>query len=530
MEKFDYIIVGSGSSGSVIANRLSEINNINICVLEAGGTNQHPFIKMPAGFIKTINDKRFNWCFKTEASQGVNNREIFFPRGKGFGGSSSINGHLYVRGQLDDYNQWAQLGNLGWGYDDILPYFKKSEYRADGNDEYRGKDGPLFVTDIVEKHPICEEFIKGSKELGIALQQDYNSGNQEGIFYYQRTIKNGMRFSASDAFLKPALKRKNLEIHSNTMVLNIIFENKKAIGLVCKKNNKIFKIFAEKEIILCAGAIGTPHLLQVSGVGNPEHLKNIGVSVVHENKNIGEGLQDHYAVRVSNSINKPVSLNERARGYKLALEIMKWFILKKGLISYSPAHVGAFLKSSPEIDLPDLQFVFTPASYTEGMIGKLQNTPGITCGVWQSRPHSRGYVKAISNDINAPPLIQPNYLKEQIDQDLMIEGVKRCRALLKTSNINEISLRENLPGKDIKTDKEILDYIRNNGGTVYHAIGSCRMGIDNNAVVNSELKVNGIQNLRIADASIMPTMPSGNTNAATMMIAEKASDLIKKEM
>ena len=530
MEKFDYIIVGSGSSGSVIANRLSEINNINICVLEAGGTNQHPFIKMPAGFIKTINDKRFNWCFKTEASQGVNNREIFFPRGKGFGGSSSINGHLYVRGQPDDYNQWAQLGNLGWGYDDILPYFKKSEYRADGNDEYRGKDGPLFVTDIVEKHPICEEFIKGSKELGIALQQDYNSGNQEGIFYYQRTIKNGMRFSASDAFLKPALKRKNLEIHSNTMVLNVIFENKKAIGLVCKKNNKIFKIFAEKEIILCAGAIGTPHLLQVSGVGNPEHLKNIGVSVVHENKNIGEGLQDHYAVRVSNSINKPVSLNERARGYKLALEIMKWFILKKGLISYSPAHVGAFLKSSPEIDLPDLQFVFTPASYTEGMIGKLQNTPGITCGVWQSRPHSRGYVKAISNDINAPPLIQPNYLKEQIDQDLMIEGVKRCRALLKTSNINEISLRENLPGKDIKTDKEILDYIRNNGGTVYHAIGSCRMGIDNNAVVNSELKVNGIQNLRIADASIMPTMPSGNTNAATMMIAEKASDLIKKEM
>ena len=420
------------------------------------------------------------------------------------------------------------MGNLGWGYDDILPYFKKSEYRADGNDEYRGKDGPLFVTDIVEKHPICEEFIKGSKELGIALQQDYNSGNQEGIFYYQRTIKNGMRFSASDAFLKPALKRKNLEIHSNTMVLNIIFENKKAIGLVCKKNNKIFKIFAEKEIILCAGAIGTPHLLQVSGVGNPEHLKNIGVSVLHENKNIGEGLQDHYAVRVSNSINKPVSLNERARGYKLALEIMKWFILKKGLISYSPAHVGAFLKSSPEIDLPDLQFVFTPASYTEGMIGKLQNTPGITCGVWQSRPHSRGYVKAISNDINAPPLIQPNYLKEQIDQDLMIEGVKRCRALLKTSNINEISLRENLPGKDIKTDKEILDYIRNNGGTVYHAIGSCRMGIDNNAVVNSELKVNGIQNLRIADASIMPTMPSGNTNAATMMIAEKASDLIKK--
>ena len=530
MDKSDYIIVGSGSAGSIIANRLSEKSNIKISIVEAGGSNTHPFIKMPAGFIKTINDKRFNWCFKTEASREVNNREIFFPRGKGFGGSSSINGHLYVRGQPDDYNQWAQLGNLGWGYDDILPYFKKSENKEGGNDDYRGKNGPLFVTDIVDKHPICEEFIKGSKELNIPLQEDYNSSNQEGIFYYQRTIKNGMRFSASDAFLKPALKRKNVQIYSNTMVLKIIFKNKKAIGLVCEKDNKKFEIFAEKEIILCAGAIGTPHLLQISGVGNPEHLKNIGVLTLHESKNVGEGLQDHYAVRVSNSINKPVSLNERARGYKLALEVMKWIIFKKGLLSYSPAHVGAFLKSSPKIDFPDLQFVFTPASYSEGMIGKLQNTPGITCGVWQSRPHSRGYVKAVSNDINEPPLIQPNYLKEKIDQDLMIEGVKRCRALLKTSNINKISIKENLPGKDIKTDNEILDFIRNNGGTVYHAIGSCRMGMDKSAVVNSELKVNGIQNLRIVDASIMPTMPSGNTNAATMMIAEKASDLIKKDI
>ena len=530
MDKSDYIIVGSGSAGSIVANRLSEKSNIKISIVEAGGSNTHPFIKMPAGFIKTINDKRFNWCFKTEASREVNNREIFFPRGKGFGGSSSINGHLYVRGQPDDYNQWAQLGNLGWGYDDILPYFKKSENKEGGNDDYRGKNGPLFVTDIVDKHPICEEFIKGSKELNIPLQEDYNSSNQEGIFYYQRTIKNGMRFSASDAFLKPALKRKNVQIYSNTMVLKIIFKNKKAIGLVCEKDNKKFEIFAEKEIILCAGAIGTPHLLQISGVGNPEHLKNIGVLTLHESKNVGEGLQDHYAVRVSNSINKPVSLNERARGYKLALEVMKWIIFKKGLLSYSPAHVGAFLKSSPKIDFPDLQFVFTPASYSEGMIGKLQNTPGITCGVWQSRPHSRGYVKAVSNDINEPPLIQPNYLKEKIDQDLMIEGVKRCRALLKTSNINKISIKENLPGKDIKTDNEILDFIRNNGGTVYHAIGSCRMGMDKSAVVNSELKVNGIQNLRIVDASIMPTMPSGNTNAATMMIAEKASDLIKKDI
>ncbi len=530
MDKSDYIIVGSGSAGSIVANRLSEKSNIKISIVEAGGSNTHPFIKMPAGFIKTINDKRFNWCFKTEASREVNNREIFFPRGKGFGGSSSINGHLYVRGQPDDYNQWAQLGNLGWGYDDILPYFKKSENKEGGNDDYRGKNGPLFVTDIVDKHPICEEFIKGSKELNIPLQEDYNSSNQEGIFYYQRTIKNGMRFSASDAFLKPALKRNNVQIYSNTMVLKIIFKNKKAIGLVCEKDNKKFEIFAEKEIILCAGAIGTPHLLQISGVGNPEHLKNIGVSTLNESKNVGEGLQDHYAVRVSNSINKPVSLNERARGYKLALEVMKWFIFKKGLISYSPAHVGAFLKSSPAIDFPDLQFVFAPASYSEGMIGKLQNTPGITCGVWQSRPHSRGYVKAVSNDINEPPLIQPNYLKEKIDQDLMIEGVKRCRALLKTSNINKISIKEDLPGKDIKTDNEILDFIRNNGGTVYHAIGSCRMGMDKSAVVNSELKVNGIQNLRIVDASIMPTMPSGNTNAATMMIAEKASDLIKKDI
>ena len=228
MQNYDYIVVGSGSSGSVIANRLSEIKNINICVIEAGGSNQHPYIKMPAGFIKTINDKRFNWCFNTEKSSNVNNREIFFPRGKGFGGSSSINGHLYVRGQPDDYNQWAQLGNHGWSYDDILPYFKKSEFKENGNEDTRGKDGPLFVSDIVEKHPICEEFIKGSKELGIETQEDYNSGNQEGIFYYQRTIKNGARFSAYDAFLKTAIKRKNVDIKKNTLVLKIIFKGPKS--------------------------------------------------------------------------------------------------------------------------------------------------------------------------------------------------------------------------------------------------------------------------------------------------------------
>ena len=263
MEKFDYIIVGSGSSGSVVANRLSEIHNINICVLEAGGSTQHPFIKMPAGFIKTINDKRFNWCFKTESNENVNNREILFPRGKGFGGSSSINGHLYVRGQPDDYNQWAQLGNLGWSYDDVLPYFKKSEFKENGDERYRGKNGPLFVSDVVEKHPICEEFVSGSKELGISVQEDYNSGEQEGIFYYQRTIKNGMRYSAYDAFLKTALKRKNVKIKKNTLVLKIIFNDQKAVGLVYEKNNKKFEIFANKEYILCAGAIGSTHLIQV---------------------------------------------------------------------------------------------------------------------------------------------------------------------------------------------------------------------------------------------------------------------------
>ena len=530
MEEFDYIIVGSGSSGSVITNRLSEINDIKICVLEAGGTNQHPYIKMPAGFIKTINDKRFNWCFKTEANENVNNREILFPRGKGLGGSSSINGHLYVRGQPEDYNQWAQLGNTGWGYDDILPYFKKSEFKENGDEKFRGKNGPLFVSDIVEKHPLCEEFIESSKEIGVSIQEDYNAGNQEGIFYYQRTIKNGTRFSAYDAFLKPAIKRKNVKVDTNTIVLKIIFKEKKAIGLLCENNKKQFKIFANKEIILCAGAIGTPHLLQVSGVGNSNYLKNIGIPIIHESKNVGEGLQDHYAVRVSNSIKLPITLNEKARGYKLFLEIMKWFVLKKGLISYSPAHVGAFLKSSPEIDLPDLQFVFTPASYTEGMIGKLQNIPGITCGVWQSRPQSRGYVRALSSCIKDAPLIQPNYLKETIDQDVLIQGVKICRDLLKTSNMKKISIKETLPGKNIKTDSEILNFIKNNGATVYHAIGSCRMGIDKDAVVDSNLKLNGVENLRVADASIMPTMPSGNTNAATLMIAEKASDLIKKDM
>ncbi len=526
---YDFIIVGAGSAGCVLANRLSADPRISVLLLEAGGSDRHPFVRMPAGFLKTFKDPRFNWCYTTEAGEGVEGREIFFPRGRVVGGSSSINGHLYVRGQARDYDTWAQLGNRGWSYEDVLPYFRRSEDRSVGEDAFHGTGGEQHVSDIHHRHPLCEAFIAGAESIGVPRNPDYNGATQEGVGYYQRTIRNGRRHSAAVGFLDPVRRRPNLTVHDEAIVLGLDLEGKRANGITYRRYGRVRQVAANCEVILAAGAINSPQLLQISGIGAASHLKQIGVNPVHNLAGVGEGLQDHYAVRVSCAVKNATSLNERGRGLRLLWEIAHWYAAGKGLIAYSPAHVGAFVRSHPDLTDPDLQFVFTPASYTDGAIGELQKTPGMTCGIWQMRPESKGYVRARSTDPEDPPAIQPNYLATEGDQRAIVEGLKWCRRFLATDALAPYRGDETLPGPAVDGDAALLAYARQKGGTVYHAVSTCRMGSDPAAVVDSSLRVHGIDRLRVIDASVMPTMPSANTNAATLMIAEKGADLVLQD-
>src|ERR1700676_4362908 len=523
---FDYIIVGAGSAGCVLANRLSGNSRTSVLLVEAGGSDRHPYIAAPAGFLKTFADPRFNWCFTTEPGAAIGNRTIHFPRGKVLGGSSAINGHLYLRGQARDYDTWAQLGNRGWSYEEVLPYFRKSEDRSTDSDRFHGRDGPQHVSDIHERHPICEAFIAGAREIGIPRNDDYNGEVQEGVGYYQRTIRNGRRASAAYSFLRPVMRRPNLHVVTNAVTRRLTFDGGRVTGIEYRRRGELVSARVGREVILSAGAIGSPHLLQISGIGAPDLLREIGVEVRHALPGVGEGLQDHYAARVAHRVTQPITLNERARGMRLYWEIAKWLATGRGLLAFSPAHVAPFVRSRPGLELPDLQFVFTPASYSVGVVGKLQPFPGMTNGVWQMRPESKGFVRARTADPDDAPAIQPNYLSAAADQRAIVEGLRWCRRFLATGALRPYRGPETLPGTNVATDGELLDYARQHGATVYHAVSTCRMGRDPLAVVGSDLKVHGMAGLRVVDASVMPTMPSANTNAATLMIAEKASDLI----
>ncbi|MEQ8395765.1 choline dehydrogenase [Thalassobaculum sp.] len=523
---WDYIIVGAGSAGCVLANRLSADPGNRVLVLEAGGSDAHPYVRAPVGFLKTFQDPRFNWCYTTEPGAGVDNRAIFFPRGKVLGGSSSINGHLYVRGQARDFDTWAQLGNRGWSYEDVLPYFRRAEDRSSGADDYHGAGGPQHVSDIHERHPICEAFIAGAEEAGVPRNPDYNGAVQEGVGYYQRTIRGGRRHSAATGFLHPVRNRSNLRVESHAQVLRIDMDGTRATGVTWRQHGKVHRSVAGAEVILSAGAVSSPHLLQLSGIGSGDRLRELGIPVAHDLPGVGEGLQDHYAIRVVHQVTKPITLNERARGPRLWWEIARWLATGGGLLAFSPAHVGAFVRSHPELELPDLQFVFTPASYSDGVVGQLQRKPGMTVGVWQMRPDSRGYVRARSADPDDPPAIQPNYLTAETDRRAVIDGLRWARRLLAGSVLEPYRGPETLPGPQVQSDDELLGYARAKGATVYHAVGTCRMGSDPRAVVSPDLRLNGLSGIRVVDASVMPTMVSANTNAATLMIAEKAADMI----
>jgi choline dehydrogenase len=533
-DTFDYVIVGSGAAGSVLAHRLTEQPGATVCVLEAGPPDRHPYIHVPAGFIKMLFNPDFTWQFKTEPSEGSGGRAIPTTQGRTLGGSSSINGMIYNRGQRADLDSWAQRGNRGWGYVDMLPYYKRTERRIGVADErIHGRDGNLPVTDIDWFHPVCEAFMSGAVGMGIPRCADYNSGDrQAGVGYFQRAIHRGWRNSAARVFLHPAKATGRLDIRTDARAAAVLFEGKRAVGVRYvneRDRSQQVVVHARREVILCCGTANTAKLLQISGIGSAELLGDIGIPVVHELRGVGENFRDHYATRLVARVRNSKTINELARGMGLAGQIMRWAMGKPSILALSPSLVHWFWKSDNSMEQPDLQGVFSPASYKQGFVGLLDDYPGMTCGVWQHRPDSTGYVHARSADPFDDPIIQPNYLSDGNDRRVLIAGMKLARGLLHTPELAHYFDGDMLPGPEVQGDDEWLDFARQYGSTAYHLIGTARMGpaTDPTAVVDDELRVHGMQGLRVADASIMPSMPSANTYATTMMIAEKASDMIR---
>ena len=530
-DTFDYIVVGGGTAGSIMVNRLSA-DGASVCLLEAGPKDRHPFIHIPAGYIKNIYSPKMTWNFKSKPELATANRSFPLPQGRVLGGSSSINGLNYVRGQSADYDNWAQMGNTGWSYGDVLPYFKRSERRiGPGDDAVRGRDGEMPITDLDLIHPVCEAFIKGAAQMGIPRNPDYNSGDQAGTGYFQRTIHKGYRYSAAKAFLRPARKRPNVDIHTNAQVAEILFEGTRANGVRYLRDGRegnAVEVRARREVILCAGALNTPKLLQLSGIGPAEVLGDLGIKVRVDLHGVGNNLRDHYGVRMVSTLKGVKTFNSMAQGLPLGLEIMKWLWGRPSLLSVSPSLTHLFWKSSDALETPDLEYVMTPASFREGTVGLLDNMPGMTVGVWQMRPESHGYVRPVSRNPFDPPEINPNYLSDPRDQQVLLRSIHLGRKLMTTAPMQPWLTGKTNPDQDLQSDDELLDWARREGITVYHMIGTARMGPegDKGAVVDSQLRVRGLQGLRVADASVMPVMPSGNTNAPTMMIAEKAADMI----
>jgi len=531
-DQFDTIIVGAGTAGCILANRLTADGKRRVCLLEAGPADWHPYIHIPAGFIKTLTNPKLNWLYETEPTHWTGGRAIPAPRGKTLGGSSSINGHIHNRGQAMDFDSWAQAGNSGWGHADVLPYFRRSECRIGPADErLRGRDGELPISDLGITHPLCDAFIRGAEEIGIPRNDDYNGASQEGLSYVQRTVRRRLRVSAARAFLNPAKRRPNLTVRTHAHATRLIFEGSRAVGVAYAKGGRggpIMEVRASREVILSGGAINSPQLLQISGVGPADLLSSLGIGLLHDMAGVGENLGDHYAPRICMRVRGIETLNERSRGLRLVGEIAKYLLGGESIVSLSPSMVYGSWHSDEMLRRADLQFVFTAASYKLGQHGLLDDMPGCTAAAWVHRPESRGWVRAQSADPFAKPVIQPNYLDSENDRRLTVSGTRLMRRLFATSAMAPYLDGEEYPGAEAQSDDELLDAARNMGASTFHFMGSCRMGpkTDPTAVVDDQLRVHGLQGLRVIDASVMPAMISANLNAAVMMIAEKGADMV----
>ncbi len=531
---FDHVIIGAGSAGCVLANRLTADPSVRVLLLEAGPEDRNPMIHIPVGYARTLKDPSVNWLFETEPDPGSDGRVHVWPRGKVLGGSSSINGLLYVRGQPADYDGWAQRGATGWSFADVLPYFRRAEANARLRDDWHGTDGPLHVSDPSTRHPVSDAVIAAGMQAGLPFNDDVNGPVQDGISYFQLTVKDGRRWSAAMAYLRPALGRPNLRVETGAHAEALLFDGRRATGVRYRQGGATHEARAAREVILCGGTVNSPQLLELSGIGDPAVLAAAGIPVRHALPGVGANLQDHYVVSCQFRL-KPgtVTVNQMSRGWRLIVEAGRYLATRKGLLTLSAAHVQAYWRSRPGLAGPDVQYHVLPATvdvarFVETQSWELERAPGLTIAPCQLRPESRGTIHVKSPDPLAPPAIRPNYLADPLDRETIVAGMKFARVIASQPALAPHMEGEILPGPAIADDADILAHVRAHGSTIYHPVGTCRMGpaSDPLAVTDPGGRVHGIAGLRVVDASLMPRLISGNTNAPTIMIAEKLADQI----